>query len=147
MSYDLENTWLEAWDRVYDIIVAITGLGVTRVVKGFCANPPVPGEGGVLVMVGPGTNEPISQDTHGDYHKMTFLVYIFTDEQDIVKATEDVIHWSGKIRKALVADRTLGGLVNDTTPTRAITNPPVVPGYERQMISLAVECKTWIDDP
>jgi len=143
---DSETVWVDVWDKVFSVTKEVTGLGVANVLQGI-KYPPVPDFEDVLVMVSAGTSSIVVSDTHGDYQLYSIPLLVFTKGDDMVVALKTCIGWVGKIKKKLLAHRTLDGLVSDIRFGQSRSNPPDVAGYERQLVSFVVEARIWVDDP
>ena len=143
---DSETIWSEVWDKVYSVVLETSGLTVTNTFQTI-KRPPVVAEDEVLVMVPSGGSSIVVSDTGGDYQLYSIPIYVFTKGDDDIAAMKLAISWVGKIKKKILAHRTLDNLVEDVKFGQSRSNPPEVQGYERQLVVFVVEARTWVDDP
>lgn len=140
---DMDVVIIGVWDAVFAATKLVDGLDDSNTKQGL-KFPPV---GSPEVQVGaPGYREVVT-DTMGGYYEFRLPIYVFNEDPDLVAGMKGAMTWAGEIRKQLLLDRELGGLVETVEDVEVDTNPPQVPGYERQFVLMTWIARCWVDDP
>ena len=140
---DMNDKWIEIWDKVVSECKEVDGLDSTNVLQGL-KFPPM---GAPQVQVGPGGYRAVVDDTGGSYYEFNIPVYVFFEDDDITTGYKGAINTAGEIRRRLLLSRSLDNIVGEVVDISCTTNPQRVPGYERQFVLMTILAMHWINDP
>jgi len=140
----LGNTWVSVFEAIRDRVSALTDAAGNPLFETVLEGWKVPYKGKKTAVILPVPDPIVPASVAKSSHTFKYQILIILESADTVVGMKEAMRLAGSVHDDLVANRTLGGLVDNLEATLYEMEWRVVRGVARHYVTLHVDCHLMV---